>query len=388
MKKLLYIFLGLSLIFACSDDGDSDSNEPCPNQPQLTTNEVSEIEYNDNTYLTNATFSGEIQNIQLGANCETFSITNQGFVYNTTVQPTTSDNVVNVNGQNPSINIANLSNETTYYVRAYLTNTLGTFYGNEVSFTTLESLYTPITDANFNQAIETCLSTNPINGMCSDSEYGAMPDWDVSQVTDMIDAFYQRIDFNADISAWDVSNVTHMGAMFDSASSFNQPIGDWDVSSVIRMWDMFENATSFNQPIGDWNVSSVITLEAMFRNTTFNQPIGDWDVSNVTSMGGMFYGADSFNQPIGNWNVSNVTNMSGMFSSASIFNQDISSWDVSSATTMADLFSAADSFNQDLSSWNVDNVVTCGYFCLDTPNWTLPKPDFTNCSDADDLGCN
>jgi hypothetical protein len=35
---------------------------------------------------------------------------------------------------------------------------------------------TPIDDTNFQQAINTCLSTNPVNGMCSDSEYGAMPD--------------------------------------------------------------------------------------------------------------------------------------------------------------------------------------------------------------------
>ena len=55
---------------------------------------------------------------------------------------------------------------------------------------------TAITDANRYQAIETCLSTNPIDGMCSDSEYGAMPDWDVSNVTDMSNAFYERNGFN------------------------------------------------------------------------------------------------------------------------------------------------------------------------------------------------
>ena len=59
---------------------------------------------------------------------------------------------------------------------------------------------TPISDNNFYQAIETCLSTNPVDGMCSDSEYGAMPYWDVSQVTNMSNAFHYKVDFNADIS--------------------------------------------------------------------------------------------------------------------------------------------------------------------------------------------
>ena len=35
---------------------------------------------------------------------------------------------------------------------------------------------TPITDANLQTAINTCLATNPEDGLCSDSEYGAMPD--------------------------------------------------------------------------------------------------------------------------------------------------------------------------------------------------------------------
>ncbi len=32
-------------------------------------------------------------------------------------------------------------------------------------------------------SIDICLSTNPVDGMCSVSEYGAMPSWNVSNVT-------------------------------------------------------------------------------------------------------------------------------------------------------------------------------------------------------------
>ena len=58
--------------------------------------------------------------------------------------------------------------------------------------TVVSTSATPITDANFQDAINTCLATNPVDGMCSNSEYGAMPTWDVSQVTDMSYAFYNN----------------------------------------------------------------------------------------------------------------------------------------------------------------------------------------------------
>ena len=104
-------------------------------------------------------------------------------------------------------------------------------------------------------------------------------------------------------------------------------------------------------------------MENMFNTArNFNQPIGNWDVSNVTTMFGMFYFADEFNQPLGDWNVSNVNDMAGMFRASDAAN-----------------------FNQNLSSWDVSGVNLCSDFCLNASEWTLPKPNFTNCSDA--LGC-
>ena len=220
---------------------------------------------------------------------------------------------------------------------------------------------TPITDANFNQAINTCLSTNPVDGMCSDSEYGAMPDWDVSQVTDMSRAFIDKSNFNADISSWDVSNVTTMFVMFNNATSFNQDIGSWNVSSVTTMGAMFTNASSFNQDIGSWNVSNVTNMSGMFKDTPFNQDISSWDVSNVTFLSNMFH-ETSFNQDISSWDVSNVTNMNGMFYNNINFNQDISSWDVSNVTNFRMIFENATSFNQDLSSWDITSATEINYF--------------------------
>ena len=66
--------------------------------------------------------------------------TEQGFVYSTEVQPTIEDTQVNVNGTDITTTLENLEPNTTYYVRTFLTNALGEFYGNEVSFMTIDGL--------------------------------------------------------------------------------------------------------------------------------------------------------------------------------------------------------------------------------------------------------
>ena len=51
-----------------------------------------------------------------------------------------------------------------------------------------------------------------------------MPDWDVSLVTSMADLFYERTQFNQDLSRWNTGSVTDMTYMFEEASSFNQDL--------------------------------------------------------------------------------------------------------------------------------------------------------------------
>ena len=220
---------------------------------------------------------------------------------------------------------------------------------------------TPITDANFQIAINTCLSTNPVDGLCYDSEYGAMPDWDVSQVTSMAQAFKDKISFNGDISSWDVSNVTNMLSMFYLASSFNQDIGSWDVGKVTNMFSMFREASSFNQDIGSWDVSNVVNMHRTFHvASSFNQDIGSWDVSNVTTMFGLFHSAISFNQDISSWNVKEVEIMQYTFYSASSFNQDIGTWDVGKVTNMAYMFDysniSTENYDEILKSWSFQDL--------------------------------
>jgi len=388
--------------------------------PALTTSAVT------NVTETSATLNGVISIVS--ENCEEPTNTEQGFVYATTIQPTIANTQVNVDGTNISINLEGLTPNTTYYVRTFLTNALGEFYGNEVSFMTTEEqavcdgnnpiyladngitikacddanvgdtgvingiTYTVVDEAMLREMVEneqdvTKLATTKVTDMkfmfYENSTFNQpIGNWDVSNVTNMAYMFRDNSPtgstFNQPIGNWDVSNVTDMKFMFDN-STFNQPIGNWDVSSVTYMAYMFYNST-FNQPIGNWDVSNVTSMASMFYNSTFNQPIGNWDVSNVTNMGGMFTIATSFNQPIGDWDVSNVTYTSGMFAIATSFNQPIGNWDMSNVTNMAYMFGDATSYNQDLSSWSVDGVTQCLQFSDGATSWTLPQPNFTNCT--------
>jgi hypothetical protein len=79
------------------------------------------------------------------------------------------------------------------------------------------------------------------------------------------------------------------------------PMDCWDVSDITDMSNLFYNK-SINEPIGCWNVSKVTTMRDMFRLAgNFNQFLGNWSVGKVTDMNGMFYGATKFNQDLCAW---------------------------------------------------------------------------------------
>ncbi len=68
------------------------------------------------------------------------TINSKGICWNTTGNPTTTTNNKTENGSGTSAfvsSLTGLSSSTKYYVRAYATNSVGTGYGNEISFTTL-----------------------------------------------------------------------------------------------------------------------------------------------------------------------------------------------------------------------------------------------------------
>ena len=102
--------------------------------PVLTTAAVSEIT------ATTATTGGNITNVGTPA------YTERGVCYGTTANPTVANTKIAVDGSGTgsfAANLAGLTAETQYYVRAYATNSIGTTYGNEISFTTAAVVSVP-----------------------------------------------------------------------------------------------------------------------------------------------------------------------------------------------------------------------------------------------------
>ena len=93
-------------------------------------------------HLTTAASSINLSTASSGGNITSdggASVTARGVCWSTAANPTTSDSKTS-DGTGTGIftsSITGLAQGTTYYVRAYATNMVGTTYGAQISFTTL-----------------------------------------------------------------------------------------------------------------------------------------------------------------------------------------------------------------------------------------------------------
>ena len=125
MKKyFVLIAVVCGILFSC---------EPDPQLPSVGTHPVTEVTSES------ALCSGMITD---SGNDE---ISSKGFCWSTSQNPTLNDNVTTELSRNEpnmehfTATIRNLKDSTTYYVRAFATNSVGTAYGSEQTFTTLKA---------------------------------------------------------------------------------------------------------------------------------------------------------------------------------------------------------------------------------------------------------
>lgn len=131
-----FLLMVVFLLFASSCEKDDDNNIGQLNAPVLSTTEVAEITANTATSGGNITNSGGT------------IVTARGVCWSTNENPTIDDNKTEDGAGAGSFtsSVTDLEPTTTYYLRAYATNSTGTAYGNTVSFITGEDIYGSFTD--------------------------------------------------------------------------------------------------------------------------------------------------------------------------------------------------------------------------------------------------
>ena len=135
-KNWIYtlVFMGVLVMILAScekEDNNNDNNQtPTLKIPELTTSGVSNITKNSASCGGNIISDG-------GA-----IVTIQGVCWSTSNTPTIADNkTTDSTGTNIfTSNLVEITHKTTYYVCAYATNSVGTAYGSQLSFTTDEHI--------------------------------------------------------------------------------------------------------------------------------------------------------------------------------------------------------------------------------------------------------
>jgi uncharacterized protein (TIGR02145 family) len=143
------LIMGVFLVFAssCQKDDDDNGNGNNSGIPVLSTTEVTDITQTTAKSGGNITSDGGT------------TVTARGVCWNTGQTPTISDNKTEdgTGAGSFTSSITDLEPNTTYYVRAYATNSAGTGYGSAMSFTTQEgstgSSFTDPRDGNVYQTV-------------------------------------------------------------------------------------------------------------------------------------------------------------------------------------------------------------------------------------------
>ena len=126
MKKLISLFAVLVITNGCNNNSDLDIEQ---NIPTVSTNLIINITSDAASSGGNVTDNGGI------------NLTAKGICWSNKSNPTINDNTTNNGiGTGSFTNvISDLTSCTTYYVRAFATNSIGTAYGNEREFKTLNN---------------------------------------------------------------------------------------------------------------------------------------------------------------------------------------------------------------------------------------------------------
>jgi uncharacterized protein (TIGR02145 family) len=255
LKKCLLFAAVTSVIFFSCDKDDP----PAPVPPTVTTTAISDIKINS------AKAGGTIVN---NGGSE---ITTSGICWSkTNATPTTSDSVVTSNVLTGSFvaTLDNLEDGSTYYIRAFATNSIGTGYGNVVTFNT--TIDTTKVKFEYNgEEVSYGIIISPVTGRkwmdrnlgatkVADSIADAPAYGDLFQWGRLADGHQIRTsDTTSTLSTSDVPGNNNF--IFGNTAGSN-PTLDWREPSNINLW---QGSTGVNNPCPTgWHVPTSAEWQA------------------------------------------------------------------------------------------------------------------------------
>jgi hypothetical protein len=257
-----------------------------PSVLTLTTNSITGITQNSATSGGNVTDDGGN------------AVTVKGICYSTTPNPTTADITSNDGTGTGAFtsNITGLTANTTYYVKAYATNSEGTAYGNEISFTTLNSssttepAYNPIpNDNSTNISLNGNISFTEGNNTPTDATFKVYFDTSSNPNTVFnLDANVNTLNYSnlqeATPYYWKVETISNTGNVLATS-----PIWSFTtLTNTEQVFDPIPNDTATNIDLNgslSFTAGANTPTDAIYRlyiDTTQN-PTTTYDLGNQTS---------------------------------------------------------------------------------------------------------
>ena len=312
MKKLIVLLFSIVLLLgSCNKPGCTDPD--AVNYDSSANDEDGTCQYVPSLSTTPLIYDSLNRSVQLGGIISAdgnSQITIKGICWSNSPNPTVNnDTTVNGFGLGSFVsNISNLNYNTTYYFRAYATNSNGTGYGNELSLNI--GSFTNIPDANFEQALIDLGYDNVIDGMVLTANINSVDSLnlgyknisDLTGIEDFIALTFLDCRTNQ-LTSLDVSNntaLTYLNCETNQLTSLdvsqntalnilfcsNNQLTSLDVSQNLNLFRLVCPSNNLNNIDVSFN-TDLITLSC------YGNPYTDLNVSNNPNLDSLYCGTDS-----------------------------------------------------------------------------------------------
>ena len=112
------------------------------------------------------------------------------------------------------------------------------------------------------KSITTYITEKMIYNKANASKYKYHPQT-TEELQELIEKLIKERGNEGDFNDIDTSKITNMSDLFEGMTKFNGNISNWDVSNVTDMTEMFYNC-NFNQDISKWKINPNCDTNEMF----------------------------------------------------------------------------------------------------------------------------